>query len=86
MSTVRFTGEVLPDGTIRPPEHIRLTPGKAEVTVDSASGEGAVKPGKETSNDVPLRRSLADWAEQEAEHWGERLRSDDVGSFIGRSD
>ena len=35
MSTVRFTAEVLPDGTIQPPNGIHLTPGKAEVTVDS---------------------------------------------------
>ena len=35
MSTVRFTAEVLPDGTIRPPQEIHLAPGKAEVTVDT---------------------------------------------------
>ena len=35
MSTVRFTAEVLPDGTICLPEGIRLTPGKANVTVDT---------------------------------------------------
>ena len=82
MSTVRFTGEVLPDGTIRPPEGIRLAPGKAEVTVDSV-----VEPALDANDDEPpQRRSLADWAEQEAEHWGERLRSHDVGSFTGRSD
>jgi hypothetical protein len=82
MSTVRFTGEVLPDGTIRPPEGVRLTPGKAEVTVDSGG-----KPALDAEGDEsPQRRSLADWAEQEAEHWGDRLRSDDVGSFTGRSD
>lgn len=36
MSTVRFTAEVLPDGTIQPPDGIHLAPGKAEVTVDAA--------------------------------------------------
>ena len=36
MSTVRFTAEVLPDGTIRVPQEIQLAPGKAEVTVDAA--------------------------------------------------
>jgi hypothetical protein len=36
MSTVRFTAEVLPDGTIRPPAGIHLAPGKAEITVDTA--------------------------------------------------
>ena len=81
MSTVRFTAEVLPDGTIRPPQEIRLTPGKAEVTVDTP-----VEPAADTPGDVPERRSLADWADKEAEHWGERLRADDVSSFTGRSD
>jgi hypothetical protein len=33
MSTVRFTAEVLPDGTICLPEGVRLAPGKADVTV-----------------------------------------------------
>jgi hypothetical protein len=28
--------------------------------------------------------SLAEWAEQNAEHWGDRIRSDDVESFTGR--
>jgi hypothetical protein len=36
MSTVRFTAEVLPDGTIQPPTGIHLAPGKAEVTVNTA--------------------------------------------------
>ena len=35
MSTVRFTAEVLPDGTIRVPQEIHLAPGKANVTVDT---------------------------------------------------
>ena len=34
MSTVRFTGEVLSDGTIRLPPHVKLAPGQAEVTVE----------------------------------------------------
>ena len=28
--------------------------------------------------------SLADWAEENAEDWGDRIRSDDVESFTGR--
>ena len=43
MSTVRFTAEVLPDGTIQPPDGIRLAPGKAEVTVDTAEATAAQK-------------------------------------------
>ena len=78
MSTVRFTAEVLLDGTIRPPDGIRLAPGKAEVTVDTGVAD--------TPKDAPQRSSLADWADEEAEHWGKRLRADDVSSFTGRSD
>ena len=36
MSTVRFTAEVLPDGTIRVPQNVQLVPGPAEVTVEQA--------------------------------------------------
>ena len=78
MATVRFTGEILPDGTIRLPEGVKLAPGTAEITVEHSTDA----PG----HDVPQRRSLADWAETEAEHWGQRLRADDVSSFTGRSD
>ena len=78
MATVRFTGEILPDGTIRLPEGVQLAPGKVQITVEHAADA--------LNNDLPQRRSLADWAETEAEHWGERLRSDDVSSFTGRSD
>lgn len=35
MSTVRFTAEILPDGTIQPPKGLNLAPGPAEVTVES---------------------------------------------------
>jgi len=35
MATVRFTAEVLPDGTIHPPEGVHLAPGRAQVTVDT---------------------------------------------------
>jgi hypothetical protein len=39
MSTVRFTGEVLPDGTIQPPKDVELAPGKADVTVEQETGD-----------------------------------------------
>ena len=77
MSIVRCTGEVLADGTLRLPKGIQLVPGKAEVTIEQSEG---------ATNEVPQRRSLADWAEENAEHWGERLRAEDVSSFTGRSD
>jgi hypothetical protein len=41
MSTVRFTAEVLPDGTIRLPNDVHLAPGKAEVTVEQAESHDA---------------------------------------------
>ena len=39
MSTVRFTAEVLPNGVIRVPDGVHLTPGKAEVTVETLGAE-----------------------------------------------
>ena len=52
MSTVRFTAEVLPDGTIRLPDDVQLAPGKAEVTVEQADTA--------QSHDVPpVARELA---------------------------
>ncbi len=33
----------------------------------------------------PPRSSLAEWAEENAEHWGARLSSGDVEGFTGRS-
>ncbi len=31
-----------------------------------------------------IRSSLADWADENAEHWGDRLRATDVEDFTGR--
>jgi len=52
MSTVRFTAEVLADGTLRLPEGLRLAPGKADVTVASL----------ETQAVPDVARELADLA------------------------
>lgn len=78
MATVRFTGDVLPDGSIRPPKEVHLAPGTADVTVVQREDGVAAQ--------QPARSSLADWAEQHAEHWGQRLSAGDVSSFTGRSD
>jgi len=53
-----------------------VPPGKAEliVSVNSESGEVGAK----------HRTSLADWAEEHAEHWGEQLSARDVEGFTGR--
>ena len=55
MSTVRFTAEVLPDGTIRLPDDVQLAPGKAEVTVEQADIA-------QTRDVPPVARELADLA------------------------
>jgi len=55
MSTVRFTAEVLADGTLRPASNVRLAPGRAEVTVEQVDAA--------TANRVPqVARELADLA------------------------
>ena len=37
-----------------------------------------------TPEPTQSRSSLADWAEQNAEHWGNRLSAQDVRGFTGR--
>jgi len=55
MPTIRFTADVLPDGTIRLPEGVPFAPGKAEVTLQQASVAG--------TGDVPqVASDLADLA------------------------
>jgi hypothetical protein len=76
MLTFRTTAEVKEDRRIDltlPPE----TPlGKAELVV-------TLSPQREAP-EKPPRTSLADWAEQHAEQWGDRLDSSDVAKFTGR--
>jgi len=50
--------------------------GKAELTI-------SVQPQPDHASRRP-RTSLADWAEQNAEHWGDRVRAVDVEGFTGR--
>ncbi|MSR58845.1 MAG: hypothetical protein EXS05_14535 [Planctomycetaceae bacterium] len=57
-----------------PPE-IPLGKARLLVTVEQSAAP-AVK---------PFRRSLADWADSSAEHWGDLIRSDAVEAFTGRS-
>jgi hypothetical protein len=45
--------------------------------------EGEIDGVKYTQGKLP-RTSLAEWAEQNAEHWGDQIRSDDVEGFTGR--
>jgi plasmid stability protein len=52
---------------------------------DALSANGAATNGKPapTVKKKP-RTSLTDWAEENSEDWGDRIRSDDVESFTGR--
>lgn len=77
MSTIRFTGKVGNDGKIHLPEGVKLAPGEVDVTV--------VQPPDTSDDSKEPRKSLADWAEQHAEHWGNRLSATNVSSFTGRS-
>ena len=75
MITFRITTDVTDDRRIvltLPPE---VPTGHAElvVTVDSQAPEPK-RP----------RTSLADWAEANAENWGQQLSSEDVAGFTGR--
>jgi hypothetical protein len=75
MITFRIKTDVKDDRRVvltLPPE---VPTGQAElvVTVDSSAADGK-RP----------RTGLADWAEANAEHWGDRLNSEDVEGFTGR--
>jgi hypothetical protein len=76
MITIRVSAEIKDDRRvvlILPPE---VPVGKSELVVSVAS-EATPEPRLPQSN-------LADWAEQNAEHWGNRLSSTDVEGFTGR--
>lgn len=76
MVTVRISTDITEERRIviaLPPD---VPTGRADVVV-------VVEP---ENSDVrkPARRSLAHWAEANAEHWGKDLQSSDVESFTGR--
>ena len=77
MITFRISADVRDDHRVTltlPPE---VPIGQNELIVTVASG----------SADQPKRpqSSLADWAEQNAEDWGDRLSSEDVEGFTGNA-
>jgi len=76
MSSIRFTTRIDEDRTIRLPEGVEIGPGNVEVTI--------VQPCGSADEARAARTSLADWAEQHAEHWGRRLSAADVSSFTDR--
>jgi len=76
MSRIRFTTKIDDDRTIRLPEDVEIEPGNVEVTI--------VQPCRSADEGRTPRTSLADWAEQNAEHWGSRLSAVDVSTFTDR--
>ncbi len=76
MITFRFSTEVNDDRQVvvtLPPE---VPPGKTDLVI-------TVEPQRPPKTKRP-RRSLVEWAEQNAEHWGDKLNSADVEGFTGR--
>ena len=76
MITVRVSADIHEDRRVvltLPPE---VPLGRSELIV-SVTAEP--KPAS-----LQSRSSLADWAEQNAEHWGSRLSAQDVEGFTGR--
>ena len=76
MITLRITADIKDDHRVvltLPPE---VPTGRAELVVTIAP-EGSAQPKRPGS-------SLADWAEANAEDWGDALSSEDVEGFTGR--
>jgi hypothetical protein len=75
MITFRITADIKDDRRVvltLPPE---VPTGQAELVVTVE---------RPASENKPPRTSLADWAEANAESWGNRLSSEDVEGFTGR--
>ena len=76
MITIRVSADIHDDRQVvltLPPE---VPTGKAELIINIA-------PGQPERPKLP-RSSLAEWAEEHAEHWGQRIQSTDVEGFTGR--
>jgi hypothetical protein len=76
MITFRVSADVKDDRRVVLTLPAEVPPGRAElvVSVNPESPEPVRRP----------RTSLADWAEEHAEHWGDRLSATDVERFTGR--
>jgi hypothetical protein len=76
MITFRTSADVSDDRqvTLKVPPEVPVGKHDFVVTVATRSDEKAKRP----------RSSLADWAERNAEPWGDRLNSEDVEGFTGR--
>lgn len=75
MITVRVSADIHEDRRVVLTLPLEVPVGRSELIVSVAeSPSEASRP----------RSSLADWAEQNAEHWGNRLNAKDVEAFTGR--
>ena len=76
MIQIRFSTDVPEDRqvTLQLPDDVPM--GKVDLLV-------TIEAEPQKKKKLP-RTSLADWAEKQAEHWGEELSSTDVEGFTGR--
>jgi hypothetical protein len=74
--TVRILTDVKEDRqvTVVLPPEVPTGPAELVVNVSSPKSDPPKQP----------RTSLAEWADEFAEHWGDQIRSTDVESFTGR--
>jgi hypothetical protein len=75
MITLRLTADVQDDRRVVLTLPSEVPTGLTELVVTIDSSIPTIK---------RPRTSLADWADANAEHWGDQLRSDDVEGFTGR--
>ena len=76
MVTFRISTEVRDDHRVELVLPAEVPTGKADLVVSVVSQPLTVA--------KRPRSSLADWADQQAEHWSKQLDSTDVGTFTGR--
>ena len=75
MITLRITADIAADHRVVLTLPLEVPTGPTELVVTIAEPRAKEK---------RSRTSLADWAEANAENWGDRLSSEDVDGFTGR--
>jgi hypothetical protein len=76
MITFRITTDVTDERQVTLTLPAEVPTGKVELVVSVAASNGPEQ--------KQPRSSLADWAEANAEHWGNQMSSQDVEGFTGR--
>ena len=76
MITIRVSTDVKDDRRVVLTLPAEVPTGRTELII-------SIMPDQPESPKLP-RSSLADWAEEHAEHWAQRLQSSDVEGFTGR--